>query len=246
MKRMTIGLLACVCLTAGCVAPSGDADRVINILLTYGGHGFEQEAFFEMFDNLEGITTTRGSLLDAPDLLKPGIEQEYDVVVMYDMLKSSTPAQREALVALLNKGIGVVALHHNLGGYRDWDAYTDIVGGKYLFKTETHEGKEYTKSTFKHGVDMDITVVDTKHPITRGVEDFTIHDEAYGGTYCASDNHLLLTTDHPACGREIAWTTRHGKSPIAYIMLGHDSKAWANPMFPKLLTNAIRWADGER
>jgi len=57
--------------------------------------------------------------------------------------------------------------------------------------------------------------------------------------------HVLLTTDFPTSDPEIAWVTQYGKSPVFYLLLGHDSKAWTNPNYPKLLLNGISWAAGE-
>jgi type 1 glutamine amidotransferase len=32
---------------------------------------------------------------------------------------------------------------------------------------------------------------------------------------------------------------------VFYLMLGHDSKAWGNPYYPKLLAQGIRWVAGD-
>ncbi len=53
---------------------------------------------------------------------------------------------------------------------------------------------------------------------------------------------MLLTTGHPKGNSQIAWTTKYKNSPVFYLQLGHDSKAWINPNYPKLLINAIQWA----
>ena len=34
-------------------------------------------------------------------------------------------------------------------------------------------------------------------PVTRGLEDFVIHDETYKGCHFQDDNNVLLTADHP-------------------------------------------------
>src|ERR1051326_3716512 len=87
-------------------APQGDSLRV---LLTYGGHGFQEKEFFAMWDALPGVTYTKAPLPQSADLFKPGLEKEYDVIVLYDMIKSLSPTQREGQLALLGKGIGVVS-----------------------------------------------------------------------------------------------------------------------------------------
>jgi type 1 glutamine amidotransferase len=214
----------------------------MRILLTYGGHGFEQEPFFALFDSLPGVSYTRAEMPRDAGLLKPGLQREYDAVVMYDMVGRITPEQQQAFVALLREGIGLVSLHHNLGAHRDWDEFPKIIGGKFIFGDSTFEGTPYTKSTWSHGEQLQVRVADPDHPITQGVEAFEIHDETYGGYYTASGAHVLLTTDHPKNDPELAWTTTYGNSRVFYLMLGHDHHAWQHPAYQKLLSQGIRWA----
>jgi type 1 glutamine amidotransferase len=217
-------------------------EKPLRVLLTYGGHGFQQKEFFGMWDELAGVTWAKAELPKEADLLKPGLEKQFDVIVMYDMVKGFTPEQQQAFTRLLETGIGVVSTHHNLGAHRDWPEFTKVIGGKYLFEPVTIDGKEHDKSNFAHGVDLQVAVADKEHPITKGLAGFTIHDEAYGRFYVAPDSKVLLTTDHPKCGRDIAWTRQYGRSRVCYLIFGHDSKAWANPAYRDLLGRAMRWA----
>jgi type 1 glutamine amidotransferase len=212
--------------------------------LTFGGHGFEQAPFFAMFDALPGIEYTKAPLPESADLLKPGLEKEYDAIVMYDMVPGITAEQQQAFAALLKQGIGVVSLHHNLGAHRDWPEYRKIIGGKFVFKPEIIDGQENPKSTWAHGQDMKVTISDSDHPITKGMKDFEIHDETYGLYFTSSDVRVLLKTDHPKNDPELAWVTQYGNSRVFYLMLGHDSLAWKNPAYPGLLSRGIRWAAG--
>ena len=216
--------------------------KTLRVLVTFGGHGFEQKEFFAMWDALPGVTYAKAEMPKDADLLKPGLEKQYDVIVMYDMAKGFTPEQRKALAALLDVGIGLVATHHNLGAHPDWPGFTRIIGGKYLFAPETIDGKKLDGSTYADDQELNVTVADKQHPITKDLADFTIHDEAYGNFYVAPDSHVLLTTDHPKCGHEIAWTRQTGKSRVCYLMFGHDHKSWDNPNYRELLVRAIHWA----
>jgi len=222
-----------------------DKPDSIRILLTFGGHGFEQQPFFAMFDALPGIRYTKAEMPQDAGLLKPGLQKEYDAVVMYDMAAGFTSEQQQAFVELLKQGIGLVSLHHNLGAHRKWDEFTKIIGGQYVFAETVLEGKTYKPSTWSHDELLKVKIADRAHPITQGVQDFEIHDETYGGFFTASAAHVLLTTDHPKNSPDIAWTKSYGNSRVFYLMLGHDSKAWANPNYIKLLAQGIRWAAGK-
>ncbi len=248
MQKIMLQVLLVVSGFWGAGLPSAAAakepppQRPLRVLLTYGGHGFEEAKFFALFDSLDGIEYEKAPLPEKADLFKPGLQQQFGAIVMYDMVAGFTPPQQEAFVQLLNEGIGVVSLHHNLGAHRQWPEFTKIIGGKFIFQPTNLEGQDYKNSTWSHGEQLKVTVVDREHPITRGLADFEIHDETYGGYYTASDVHLLLKTDHPKNDPELAWTKTYGKSRVVYLMLGHDHLAWENPAYPRLLAQSIDWA----
>ncbi|OGV66020.1 MAG: hypothetical protein A2283_08510 [Lentisphaerae bacterium RIFOXYA12_FULL_48_11] len=217
--------------------------KKVRMLIVTGGHGFEEAKFFKMFDEFKGVEYKKAFFPQAGELLKPGLEKECDVIVMYDMVKSITPEQQKAFVELLNTGIGLLCMHHDLGASQEWAEFTKIRGGKYCMKAETIDGKEY-KSTFDHGQDIKVTVADNEHPITKGVADFTIHDETYGSCYVSPSVKVLLRTDHPKSCPDLAWVHEYAKSKVFYLMLGHDSKAWENPAFKEILERGIKWSVG--
>jgi uncharacterized protein len=226
-------------------AAAGDpAHEKIRVLITYGGHGFEQKPFFAMFDALPGVVYTKAEMPKAADQLTPSLKKECDVVVFYDMVVGFTPAQQKAFVELLNAGIGLVSLHHNLGAHQQWHEFPQIIGGIHIPKVFTIDGKNYGPSGADDDQEIRVTVVDRQHPITAGIPDFTIHDETYHKYYTAPDVTVLLTTDHPKNEPPIAWVKQYGKSRVFYFMLGHGPSAWQNPNYAKILGNGIRWAAG--
>jgi type 1 glutamine amidotransferase len=246
MKRFNGLILLSAIVAVACAGPllaaePGEQGK-IRILLTTGGHGFEAEPFYGMFDALENVEYTKAELPKDAGLLKPGLEKEYDCIVMYDMVRGITPEQQKAFVALLKTGIGVVSLHHNLGAHRDWDEFRKIIGGKFMLVEGEVDGKPFKKTPWSHDEDLKITVVDKGHPITQGIDDFEIHDETYGDYYTAPGIKVLLKTDHPKNNPELAWTTSYGKSRVFFLMLGHDGKAYANPSLRKLIAQGICWA----
>lgn len=245
-RTMALMLLSALVFSAAdpILAESPQQDKKIRVLLTTGGHAFEVDPFYAMFDAMPGVEYTKAELPKDAGLLKPGLEKQFDVIVMYDMSPPITPDQQRAFAELLNRGIGLVPLHHNLGAHRDWDEYARIIGGKFVFKDSTIDGKQYSKTPWSHDEDLRIRIADKEHPITKGMADFEIHDETYGKFYLEPDVHVLLKTDHPKNNPDVAWTTSYGNSRVFYLMLGHDGKAYANPSFRELLHRGIRWAAG--
>jgi type 1 glutamine amidotransferase len=245
--KFRVVLAAALAMSFSLAAKAGDApaEQKIRVLLTFGGHGFEQELFFAMFDAMPGIEYTKAPLPESADLLRPELADTYDVIVMYDMVKGITPEQQKAFTELLKRGIGVVSLHHNMGAHADWDEFRKIIGGKFVLKECEIDGKKYAKSGWAHGQDMKITVADADHPITRGLKDFEIHDETYNNYYTAPGVTVLLKTDNPNNDPEIAWVKKYGNSRVFYLMLGHDHLAWDNPSYREILARGIRWAAGK-
>ena len=104
MKRcitclVCFGLLA-LAVSAHAADAAGGKTR---ILLTFGGHGFDEKPFFAMFDAMPDVGGPRPRC-PSGRLLQPGLEKEYDCLVMYDMVAGITPEQQEAFVKLLSRG----------------------------------------------------------------------------------------------------------------------------------------------
>jgi uncharacterized protein len=248
MQRFLVAVLSLIAVTlvlAGSAQAADAAAGKLRVLVTYGGHGFDEKEFWALFDAMPGIAATKAEMPKNADLLKPGLEKQYDCLVMYDMVGDIKPEQQQAFVDLLKQGIGVVSLHHNLGAHRNWPEFRQIIGGQFILAPTEIDGKKFAISTWSHDEDLSITVADKTHPITKGIADFKIHDETYGGYYTAPSVKVLLQTNHPKNSPDLAWVTRYGQSRVFYLMLGHDKQAYANPNYPKLVLQGIHWAAGK-
>jgi len=242
-KLCFLALAAAAALMTSTAASAAPPGAKLRVLLTFGGHDFQEQEFFAMWDALPGVTYTKAPLPQSADLFKPGLEQSYDVIVCYDMNKELTPAQQQGFLALLDRGIGLVSLHHNLCSHQDWPEYRKIIGGQYLFNPLDAGGKRYGPSSYNEsGEPVNLTIADRDHPITRGLADFVIRDETYNNYFVEPDVHVLLTTNSPKNNHEVAWTHEYGKSHVFYLQFGHGPGAWKNPVYTEILTRGIRWA----
>ena len=242
ITRKTIGVSVIVCaLCVFAAAPSAD-DAKFKVLVVTGGHGFEKEQFFKMFKENAGIafthaehSKTNATVYERDDLLN------FDVVVLYDMPKTITDAQKTKFLSLFDKGVGLVVLHHALVSYQHWPEYEGIIGGRYP-EEDGKSGVVTPQVGYEHDVDIPVVIVAKDHPVTQGLKDFTIHDEIYWGFRVAPDVRPLLTTTHPKSGKPLAWTRAQGKSRVVYLQLGHDHSAYENPNYRQLVAQSIRWA----
>jgi len=218
----------------------------LKVVVVTGGHDFEHDPFFAMFQGHKDIKYVEAAQKDHSELFEDISNWDYDVIVLYNMSQNIAPKRQANFKSLLKeKGVGLVALHHAEGAFNTWEDYRQIIGARYPLKEQQIDGKQYATGTYDHDMDVNVKIADREHPITRGLSDFTIHDETYKGNWFAPDNHVLLTTDHPKSDTTICWTRPSGDNRIVFLQLGHDSKAYANPNLRQLIVRAIRWSAGD-
>ncbi|MBN2325561.1 MAG: DUF1080 domain-containing protein [Candidatus Omnitrophica bacterium] len=230
-----LGILTCPLLADA-------APQKIKTLVVTGGHGFEP-AFITIFNHPD-IEYVHAEHPNVNSMFTNGDAQKYDVIVLYDLWQDITDEQKKGMLDYLKSGKGLVSLHHSIANYQDWPEYLKISGTRYILDAngQTIDGRHYPQSQYKHDVLMDISVVDKNHPITRGLSDFQILDEAYKDFYVSPDAHILLTTDSPLNDKNIAWTMNYHGNEIVFLQLGHDSHAFFHPSYRHLVAQAIRFA----
>ena len=74
--------------------------------------------------------------------------------------------------------------------------------------------------------------------------DFMVNDETYNHQTFMNDIHVLLSTDHPASDKTLAWVHEYGKARVFGYQSGHDANVWTNEGFKRLMARAIRWTAG--
>jgi type 1 glutamine amidotransferase len=233
------GLIFAFCACLSLDAPAAP----IKVLLVTGGHGFEQEPFYQVFRSnpeLE-VTPAAHAATGGATVFERNELLAFDAVVLYDMPKTITEAQQKRFLSLFDRGVGLVVLHHALVSYQHWDEYERIVGGRYP-EEDGKSGVVTAEVGYQHDVDLPVSVVAPDHPITAGVSDFVIHDEIYWGFRVRPDVTPLLTTTLPKSGKPLAWTRTQGESRVVYLQLGHGPSAYTNSSYRKLVAQSIRWA----
>ena len=210
------------------------------ILIVTGGHDFDRELFFKMFDSLKGISYKELKHPEANLQLGQIDPKTFDAVVFYDMPKTISEAEKESYHKLLKLGKGLVFLHHSLASYQEWDEFKTIIGGKY------HEEQHSPQSSnYQHDVTFQVMIKDPRSPVTKGIADFEVLDEVYGNTEVLPGVTVLLTTNHPKSSAIIGWTHKKEKSRIVYIEPGHDHNSWMNPNYQQIVRKAIIYVSGK-
>jgi uncharacterized protein len=221
------------------------AESKPRVLLITGGHAFETNSFLQVFEKNPAIQFTKtehakntSSAYDREDLLT------YDCIVLYDMVQNITDAQKARLLSVLDKGIGLVVLHHALVSYQNWPEFEAIVGGRYP-ESQDKKGQVTPELGYEHGVDFSVKIVSKDHPITAGLSAFDINDEIYWGFRVKPEVTTLITTTHPKSGKPLGWCQTFRKSRVVYLQLGHSPSAYNNEGYRKLLAQSIAWASAK-
>ena len=228
--------------TAFCGFATEQATSKLKVLVITGGHGFEEEPFFKMFEENIAITYKHAAhTKNTSDAYDRADLYTCNVVVLYDMVQNITEEQKSRLKGLFERGIGLVVMHHALVSYQSWPEFERIIGGTYPEPAD-QRGHVTEKFGYEHDVDLSVKIVAKDHPITAGLTDFELNDEIYWGFRTQPDVTPLITTTHPKSGKPLAWARTEQKSRVTYIQFGHGPTAFNNPNFRKLLAQAIAWA----
>lgn len=245
MKSLRLVILQLQALLLGLACFAGEGGSKVNVLLVTGGHGFDRGPFLKMFSDNPDITfihaahaRTNATVYERDDL------RSFAVLVLYDMPRHITELQKASLLSLLEQGTGLVVLHHALVSYADWPEYEKIIGGRYREPDPQKPGTVTDQVGWQHDVEVPVVIVAKDHPVTTGLNDFTIHDEIYWGYRVRSEVTPLITTTHPKSGKPLGWAHTYGKSRVVYLQLGHGPEAFGNEHYQKLLRQSIRWTAG--
>jgi type 1 glutamine amidotransferase len=176
-----------------------------------------------------------------PEPYAHDFRQEFDVLVLYDLVSEMSDDRKANLRAFLEAGRGLVVLHHAIADFNSWPWWCEeVVGGKYLLQPENG----MPGSTYKHDQDLWVDAT-ADHPITRGLAPLHFSDEVYKGMWISPRTNVLLKTAHPLSDGPVAWIGPYDKSRVVYIQLGHGRYAHENPDYQELVHRAILWSAGK-
>ena len=129
-------------------------------------------------------------------------------------------------------------LHHSIAGWPSWDEYSNIIGGKFLYKSGKIKGRECSDSGYRHFVNYKVSAVG-KHQITRGLDDFELEDELYLSHVFEKD--INPNWEHPDGSNVIGWTKSYKNSAITYLQFGDSAKSYKNNNVRMLIRRSIDW-----
>ena len=237
-----IALLVLFAAQSGPAAAESDRSPApVRVLMTVGGVGYHTSIVRMLKSNPNIDLTTRdvddvGILFDAETL------EDVDAVLMYHRDDVAEPEERSALLAHLERGGGVVVLHHAIANYRDWDAWwRDHVGGLYVLTGHN----DLAPSEYFYDF-VGVARPASDHPITQRLGAFwRYQDESYDRLWISDDVTALLTTTAFGSENRLAWIGPSTSNRVVYVQPGHGDRVLTDPSYLTLLEDALRWTARE-
>jgi len=219
--------------STGTTAEAGKTGTApLRVAVVTGGHPYDVLNFNKLFRTLPGVDAYLQHMEDFVTTPED-VRDQYDVVLFYQMLGQVSAPAKAALEHLGATRQGLVVLHHTMMAYPQWPAWSDLVGIP-----------ERSKFGYSGGETFKVQVANRDHPITRGLEPWTMTDETYTLPEPGAGNEILLTVEHPKSMKAIGWTRTYKQSRVFCLQSGHDNVTWANPGFRELLHRGLRWCAG--
>ena len=162
--------------------------------------------------------------LSAPTLAR------YDALVLFTTGQGQGE-DIDAILSFVRSGKALIGIHCAANSFKGRPDYIAALGGAF----RTHPAQ----------LDIAVEFTDPPHPITRGLEPFTVHDELYlFQDYDPARVHLLAQTRSfddngpvPLC-----WTREEGAGRVFYLSLGHNPEVMADPRWRTLFQRGVQWA----
>ena len=80
----------------------------------------------------------------------------------------------------------------------------------------------------------------SEHPITLGIDAFTVFDEFYVQRLVAPVEIHMVAVDR-GIAYPMAWSRAEGKGRVAHVAMGHSEQVWNLPPYRQLLRQAMDW-----
>lgn len=208
-----------------------------NILLVLGGTWHDFDGFVAtMRPVFEQADYAVEATYDLDALTRLG-EIACDVVLLYTCLTAQredgqpatwkhSDAQATALVEWVRAGGGLLAAHAATVAGQSSPALKALMGGAFV--------------THPPAFAFTVYPLYREHPITAGVEAFTVHDELYVQMYDATVEIHAVTLDR-GMAYPMVWSRSEGRGRVAHIALGHGPEAWNLPPYQRLMRQAVDW-----
>jgi type 1 glutamine amidotransferase len=194
-------------------------------------HDFYNDAIARTLDGIAEVTVT-----DNLSLLNDSELEAYDIILNNSVLLEPTQDQQDAFYRFIESGKAYLSLHAGMVSFLNSERYNEMMGGSMIGHDEF---KSFRVMVFDDWYGFDYTG-QVRHPVTRGVSNFTTDDELYLVQMNTADLDVIARGEsHP-----IMWWRHWGGGKVMALTLGHGEVSVDNDGYRTLLRNGVRWLLG--
>ncbi len=214
------------------------------------GHGYVHDNIASSVEAIRKIGSENGfsvDVADDPSVFNVANLRRYRTLIFSNSNNEAfeNDAQRDAFRRFIHRGGGFVGIHSASGSERHWPYFWSVLGGSF--------------AAHPHYQSFTVRVVDKSLPEMKTLPaSFLWTDECYFIDHLNPDIHPVLTTSKSEIdGTEamhldlaaypqnlpLAWFHRFDHGREFYVALGHAKEDYVNPIFLKVLTAGILWAN---
>ncbi|MCC6729566.1 MAG: ThuA domain-containing protein [Chthonomonadales bacterium] len=152
-------------------------------------------------------------------------------LVLYTTGVEAHGADVAAIANYVRQGGALVGIHNAADSFTTNEEYISLLGGRF----RTHPAQ----------LPISVEYTDAAHPITEGLEPFTVLDELYlFADYHPSRVRVLAQTrsyddDGPV---PICWVREEGSGRVFYLSLGHNPATLEDAAWRALFQRGTQWA----
>lgn len=237
MFRTTALLALLAALSGSAMGQTGESMAPMRVLLTVGGVGYHT-SIVRLLDANANIELIVRNVDDNSIVFDSDVLKDIDAILMYHRDNVAEPEERSALMAHLQRGRGIVVLHHAIANYVDWDAWwRDHLGGLYVLAG--HDELEPSEYFYNF---VGVARPTSDHSITKRLGAYwRYRDESYNSLWISEDIEPLLTTTAFGSENRLAWIGPSPSNRVVYIQPGHFEQVLTDPNYLMLIEDALRW-----
>jgi uncharacterized protein len=136
-----------------------------------------------------------------------------------------------------------------LGGLRGWvrqgGGLLSVHCGTVAGKSGAEYGELFGGVFVEHPPQFSFSVypLNRAHPITAGIEAFSVHDEFYMQRLVGAVEIHMVAIDR-GVAHPMVWSRGEGAGRVAHIAMGHSAQVWDLPAYRQLFLQASAWVTG--
>ena len=153
--------------------------------------------------------------------------KDFDICLLCITTTQLSDEEEQSLMDFVKSGKSLFAFHSASVMDEKNAGYIDLLGARFVTHSPYHE--------------FQVNVVDTQHPITKGMKDFKVSDELYILDREPKDAQILMTAFWENKNQPMLYVKKYGEGKVIYNAMGHDEGSFTRPEYRQLTAQAISW-----